>query len=158
MIDFYLLKFLHVLGAAALLGAGVATGFFMLLAHRSGDPRLIAGTAGMVVLADYLFTGLAGIAQPLTGLLLARWIGWELTEAWLLASLALYIGAGLFWLPVVQTQAKMRDLAREAVTAGAQLPASYYRLFRLRLLFGVLPLGALLMILLLMVARPSVDL
>ena len=44
----------------------------MLVSHRTRDPRLIAHVAGIVVLADALFTATAAVAQPVTGYLLAR--------------------------------------------------------------------------------------
>ena len=47
---------LHVLGACVLLGTGAGIAFFMLVSHRSRDPRLIAHVAGIVVLADAIFT------------------------------------------------------------------------------------------------------
>jgi uncharacterized membrane protein len=158
MIAFYLLKFMHVIGATVLLGTGAGIAFFMLMAHRSGDVRLIAGTAGIVVIADYLFTATAVIAQPITGVLLARSIGWDLTEGWILASVALYVFAGLFWLPVVWMQTRMRNLAREAAASGAALPAQYHRLFRLWFLFGFPAFGAVLLIFWLMITRPELGL
>ena len=115
---YQIVKFAHVLGAAALLGTGVGIAFFMLLAHRSGDIRLIAGTAGIVVIADALFTASAIVAQPLTGYWLARMSGASLAEPWLSAALALYLVAGAFWLPVVWIQIRLRDLAREAARLG----------------------------------------
>ena len=36
---YFVLKFLHVIGAAVLLGTGAGIAFFMLLAHRDGRPR-----------------------------------------------------------------------------------------------------------------------
>ncbi|TIR82236.1 MAG: DUF2269 family protein, partial [Mesorhizobium sp.] len=32
------LKYLHIVGAAVLLGTGAGIAFFMLLAHRTGNP------------------------------------------------------------------------------------------------------------------------
>ena len=43
MTEYYVLKFLHVIGATVLLGTGAGIAFFMLLAHRTGDTALIAG-------------------------------------------------------------------------------------------------------------------
>lgn len=63
-------KYLHVLGAAVLLGTGARIAVFMLLAHRTGDPAVVAGVARIVVIADFLFTATAVIAQPITGVLL----------------------------------------------------------------------------------------
>jgi hypothetical protein len=39
---YFLIKYLHVLGAAAILGTGSGIAFFMLMAHRSRDPSFIA--------------------------------------------------------------------------------------------------------------------
>ena len=115
---YLVLKYLHVLGAIVLLGTGVGIAFFMLMAHRSGDTGHIFRTAKTVVLADFLFTAMAVVAQPVTGVLLAREAGVPLTDGWLLFSLTLYVFAGLFWLPVVWMQMRMRDLAAAAVRRG----------------------------------------
>jgi uncharacterized membrane protein len=47
---FYLLKYVHVLGATVLLGTGAGIAFFMLMAHRTGDVAIIAGVARIVVM------------------------------------------------------------------------------------------------------------
>ena len=122
MTEYFILKFLHVIGATVLLGTGAGIAFFMLMAHRTGDTHVIAGTARIVVIADYVFTTTAVILQPITGVLLARTVGYELNEGWIVASIALYVFTGLFWLPVVWMQSRMRNLAREAVTADMPLP------------------------------------
>ena len=57
------LRWMHVIGAAVLLGTGTGIAFFMMMAHRTRDPRLIAHVAGTVVIADMLFTATAVIAQ-----------------------------------------------------------------------------------------------
>lgn len=149
------LRWLHVLGATVLLGTGAGIAFFMLIAHRTRDARLIAHVAGTVVLADALFTATAVALQPITGALLARAIGWSLTESWILLSLALYAVTGLFWLPVVVIQIQMRDLAREAAAEGQLLPAAYERLFRIWFACGFPAFGAVLAIIWLMIARPT---
>src|SRR5262245_59769062 len=100
-VTYYLvLKFLHVIGATVLLGTGAGIAFFMLLAHRSGNPTVIAGVLRIVVIADVLFTASAVIAQPITGVLLAWQAGYVLSEGWIAASMALYLLTGAFWLPV----------------------------------------------------------
>lgn len=80
MTHYFALKFLHVIGAAVLLGTGAGIAFFMLLAHRTGDAATIAGVARIVVIADFLFTATAVVAQPVTGLLLAWNVGYSLTD------------------------------------------------------------------------------
>ena len=59
---YFALKYLHVIGAAVLLGTGAGIAFFMLLAHRTGDAKIIAGVARIVVVADFLFTATAVVA------------------------------------------------------------------------------------------------
>jgi uncharacterized membrane protein len=151
---YLLLKYAHVLGAIVILGTGMGIAFFMAMAHRSGDAAFIARTAGVVVLADMLFTATAIVVQPLTGWLLMRQDGLSLSDGWIAAALALYVVAGVFWLPVVWMQARMRDLARAAAISGAPLPPQYHRLFRLWFLFGFPGFGAVMAILWLMIAKP----
>jgi uncharacterized membrane protein len=150
-----LLKYLHILGAIVLLGTGAGIAFFMVMAHRIGDTSHIFRTAKTVVLADFLFTATAVAAQPITGLLLARELSIPLSESWLLASFALYIVAGAFWLPVVWLQISMRDLAAGALKSGKPLGADYRRLFRLWFGFGFPGFGSVLIILWLMITKSS---
>lgn len=148
------LRWLHVIGATVLLGTGAGIAFFMVMAHRTGDPHLIAHTAGTVVIADWIFTATAVAAQPVTGILLALEIGWSLSESWIVASLALYVVTGLFWLPVVWLQHRLRDHAREAATRRTDLPPDYHRLFRIWFACGFPAFFAVLAIVWLMVSRP----
>lgn len=150
----HVVRWLHVIGATVLLGTGAGIAFFMLMAHRTRDAALIAHTASIVVVADYVFTASAVVAQPLTGVWLAHLIGWKLTEGWIVASLALYVFTGAFWIPVVFMQRKMRDLARAAADAGAALPDAYFRLYRRWFAFGFPAFFAVLAIIWLMIARP----
>ncbi|MBS0241523.1 MAG: DUF2269 domain-containing protein, partial [Proteobacteria bacterium] len=145
-----LLRWLHVIGAMVLFGTGAGIAFFMLMAHRTGNPALIAHVAETVVIADTIFTATAVVAQPVSGYLLARAIGWPLTQGWLLLSLGLYLLVGLFWLPVVWIQIKLRDLAREAAASGAPLPDRYYRLFQVWFASGFPAFAAVLAIVWLM--------
>jgi uncharacterized membrane protein len=150
-----LLKYAHFIGAMVILGTGLGIAFFMLMAHLSRDALFIARTAAVVVVADFVFTAMAVVAQPVTGVLLLRETGLFLSEGWVVASLVLYGVAGLFWLPVVWMQTRMRDLAAAAASTGKPLPASYYRLFRLWLAFGFPGFGSVLLIIWLMIAKPS---
>jgi uncharacterized membrane protein len=158
MTAYLLLKWLHVIGATLLLGTGAGIAFFMLMAHRSGDARVIAGVARIVVIADYVFTASAVVAQPVTGMLLAHAAGYALDEGWILLSIGLYLFTGAFWLPVVWMQRRMRDLAREAAATGTPLPTAYHRLFRWWFAFGFPAFTAVLAIFWLMIARPEIHL
>ncbi|WP_201450214.1 DUF2269 family protein [Sphingobium yanoikuyae] len=149
------LRWAHVLGACVLIGTGAGIAFFMLMAHRTGDARVIAAVARIVVIADMLFTASAVVVQPITGLALAKGVGWPLDTPWLLLSVALYLLIGAFWLPVLWMQARMRDLAAAAVASRSPLPPAYHRLFRWWFAFGFPAFGAILAIVWLMLARPA---
>jgi uncharacterized membrane protein len=151
---YFLIKYLHVLGAIVILGTGSGIAFFMLMAHRSRDAAFIAATATVVVIADMLFTLSAVILQPLTGGWLMALSGTSLAERWLVTSLGLYAVAGLFWIPVIFMQIEMRDLARTAAAAHAPLPPRYFALFRRWFGFGIPGFGSVMIILWLMIAKP----
>ena len=151
----FLLKTLHVIGATVLLGTGAGIAFFMVMAHRTRDAKLIAHTAGVVVIADFLFTASAVVVQPISGLALAALERQSLAQGWILLSLALYLVAGAFWVPVVWMQVRMRGLARAAAAAGQPLPAAYDRLYRIWFAFGFPAFAAVIAIIWLMVARPT---
>ncbi len=152
-----ILRWLHILGACVLLGTGAGIAFFMVMAHRTRDAALIAHTAGVVVIADTLFTASAVIVQPITGYLLARGLGWDLGEGWIALSLLLYALTGVFWLPVVWIQIQLRDLALHAARTGAALPARYHRLFRIWFACGFPAFFAVLTIVWLMLTRPDLG-
>lgn len=151
---YFLVKFLHVLGAIVILGTGSGIAFFMLMAHRTNDAEFIARTASVVVIADAIFTLSAVILQPVSGGLLMMLSATPITERWLLASLALYALAGLFWVPVVFMQIEMRDLARKAAGQRVALPERYFVLVRRWFAFGFPGFGATMLILWLMIAKP----
>lgn len=150
-----LLRLVHVIGACVLIGTGAGIAFFMLMAHRTADPAFVANTASVVVVADVVFTATAAVAQPISGYLLMRSIGWSLTDGWILASLALYIFIGMLWLPVVFIQTKMRDEARTSVRQGAALSDRYKRLFQIWFACGVPAFAAIIGLLWLMLVRPD---
>ncbi len=153
-----LLRWLHVVGACVLLGTGVGIAFFMVMAHRTGSASLIAHTARIVVVADWVFTASAVVIQPVTGALLVEALGWSWGEGWIVISLALYVLTGAFWLPVVWIQHRMRDLAAIAATENASLPGAYHRLYRAWFLCGFPAFAAVLAIIWLMLARPQFTL
>lgn len=153
-----LLRLLHVLGATVLFGTGAGIAFFMVMAERTRDPRVIAAVAGIVVLADTVFTATAVVLQPLTGYGLARIIGWPLDEGWVVLSLALYVFTGIFWLPVVWIQIRLRDLAKQAAVEATPLPPAFDRLYRVWFAFGFPAFFAVVAIFWLMLTKPDIDL
>jgi uncharacterized membrane protein len=149
---YLLLKFFHVLGATVLIGTGAGIAFFMLLASRSGDPRLVAGTARLVVIADWVFTTPAVLLQFGTGIALMEVTGYRYGSPWFLAALALFLFIGACWLPVVAIQYRLRRAAA-AMVAGA--PDGELRKWMGRwTALGIPAFSAILLLLWLMVAKP----
>jgi uncharacterized membrane protein len=149
------LKLIHILGATVLFGTGLGIAFFMMMAHRTRDAALIAHTARSVVIADAVFTATAVIVQPVSGAALIWLLGYSWREPWIVASLGLYLVAGLCWLPVVWIQIRLRDLAVEAARRGEPPPAEYRRLFVIWFCLGWPAFPAVIAILVLMIAKPS---
>lgn len=149
---YLLLKFLHVLGATVLIGTGAGIAFFMLLASRSGDSRLVAGTARMVVIADWVFTAPAVLLQFATGIWLMEVTGYAYDSAWFLTALALFLFIGACWLPVVVIQYRLRRAAEAMVEGGA---GTELRRWMCRwVALGIPAFSAILLLLWLMVAKP----
>jgi uncharacterized membrane protein len=155
MTVYFLVKYLHLIGAIVILGTGAGIAFFVLMAHRSGDAAFIARTAAIVVIADMLFTLTAVILQPVSGGLLMMLSSASFAERWLFISLVLYALAGLFWIPVIFIQIEMRDLASAAAASRQPLPPRYFALFRRWFWYGIPGFGSVMIILWLMIAKPE---
>ncbi len=149
------LKFLHIIGSTVLLGTGAGIAFFMVMAHRTRDVATIAAVARIVVIADFVFTATAVVVQPITGFLLAEVQNYPLSASWIVASLALYVFIGLWWLPVVYFQMRMRKLAEQALAANTPLPPDYYWYYRIWFAFGFPAFFSVLIIFWLMITRPQ---
>lgn len=151
---YFLLRLFHILGAAVLFGTGLGIAFFMFMADRDGNPALIAGTARIVVVADFLFTATAVVAQPLSGIGLALVAGRDIWESWIVTSLGLYLLVGVFWLPVVWLQLEMKKMADEALLAGTPLSSRYRHFMRIWFWCGWTAFISVLAIFYLMIAKP----
>jgi uncharacterized membrane protein len=149
------LKLTHIVGAAVLFGTGLGIAFFMWMAHRTREPAAIAHTAGVVVIADAIFTATAVVLQPLTGWALALLTGVSLFQFWIKATLVLYVLIGLCWLPVVLIQMRMRDLAAAAARERTALPPRYFMYFRIWFWLGWPAFGGVIAIFVLMLWKPQ---
>lgn len=156
-VDLYLIvKTLHILSATILFGTGLGIAFFFFLPHwqgRSVEERLAA--ARTTVTADFMFTLPSGVIQPLSGLWLIWHGGYAVTEPWLLATYALYILAGLCWLPVVWIQIRLKQMLIQQVSGQRIDQKNYDRLYRLWFILGWPAFVGLIIIFALMVAKPS---
>lgn len=155
MEHYFLLKWIHVLSSTVLFGFGAGTAWYMWNAHLSGDAGLIARIGRMVVRADWIFTGISGVLQPVSGLLLARTAGYGLGESWLVAAYGLYVLAFSCWVPVVWLQIRAQRLAEHAAQTKSTLGGEYHRVMRWWFALGWPAFVALTATFWLMVARPQ---
>ncbi len=155
MNSYLVLKWVHILSSVLLVGTGFGSAFYLFFANRSGSVQAQAVVARLVVRADTWFTTPAGIVQPISGVALAHMAGWPLSTPWIATSLALYVIAGLCWLPVLWLQWRMASMARSAADRGALLPEGYRRLARWWEALGYPAFIAMLAIYYMMVAKPA---
>jgi uncharacterized membrane protein len=73
------------------------------------------------------------------------------------ASFVLSVFTGMFWLPVVWIQRRLRDIARDAHRRDDPLPPDYHRLYCIWFACGFPAFFAVLTILWLMIARPDLG-
>jgi uncharacterized membrane protein len=154
-VDYLIVKWLHVLSATVLFGTGLGTAYYMFCASISRNSVVTAVVMRHGVRADWLFTGTAVIAQPLTGWYLAHTAGLPLGTPWIFWSLILYGVAGACWLPVVWLQIRMRHLAAASAASGQPLPAPYFRCLGVWTALGVPAFVSLLVVFWLMIAKPT---
>ena len=155
MTPYFPLKAVHIVSSTVLFGTGLGTAFFKWAVDRSRSVAAIRVVSERVVLADWLFTSPAIVVQAVTGVALARLMGYSLNHGWVAYAIGLYCIAGLCWLPVVWLQTKMRNLARDSDAKGVPLPSAYWLYARAWFWLGVPAFLALVMVFWLMVAKPS---
>jgi uncharacterized membrane protein len=153
--DYVTLKWLHVLSSTLLFGTGLGSAFYMYFASRTRDARVVATVVRYVVIADFAFTTTTVVFQPVSGFWLAHLAGFPLGSRWIVWSTALYVLAGVCWLPVVWMQIRMRDLAQAAAARDEPLPAAYWSYLRVWTILGMPAFVALVLVFWLMIAKPA---
>lgn len=154
MMDYLLVKWVHVFSSTLLFGTGLGSAFYMFFTNRTRNVQAIAIVSRRVVIADWLFTTPTAIIQPLTGFYLMHLAGFPFSSGWILWSTALYILAGACWLPVVWIQIRMARIAEYALKTQSELPPEYWRWHRMWTALGVPAFIAFVFIFYLMVVKP----
>ena len=95
------------------------------------------------------------IIQPLSGVWLIWQGGYDWSEIWLLSTYALYILAGLCWLPVVWIQIQLKKMLQIAAASDTPIPPRYYKLFKLWFALGWPAFLGLVIVFFLMVSKPA---
>jgi uncharacterized membrane protein len=152
---YFALKAIHIVSSTVLFGTGLGTAFFKWIVDRAGSVVAIRVVGEKVVLADWLFTTPAIVIQAVTGIALARLLGFPLTHGWLACAIGLYCLAGLCWLPVVWLQMRMRDMARDSEAHATSLPPQYWTYARVWFWLGVPAFLSVIVVFWLMVAKPG---
>lgn len=128
MNTYLIVKTLHILSATLMVGTGFGTAFYLFFANRSGSVPAQAVVAKWVCRADWWFTTPAVIFQPLSGLWMMHALGTPWNAKWIWMTLALYVFAGICWLPVVVLQIRMAKTAARAAERGcSEMPAEYWK-------------------------------
>lgn len=148
------LKTIHILSSTLLFGTGIGSAYYMLRAHLTNNPKIIATTTRHVVVADWIFTSTSVIIQPLTGLWMIALGHWSYLQVWIWLSLILYVIAGICWLPVVWLQIQIQSLAETAVKNKTALPDLYYRYMAIWFILGFPAFFSLVIVFFLMVFKP----
>lgn len=157
MSTYNLWKLVHVLSASVLFGTGMGIAFFAWFGYRRamsiGQIDGLRTVLRLTVVADACFTAPAVLVQFVSGLALMRLAGWPLTSLWALSAIGLFVVVGLLWLPVVVIQIRMsREASR--VPSIADLSPAFHRSFALWFVLGVPAFVLVVLIFLLMVAKP----
>lgn len=150
-----LLKTVHIVSSTVLFGTGLGIAFFKWAVDRAGNVAAIRAVSERVVVADWLFTAPAIAVQAVTGIALARLLGYPLTTMWIAWAIVLYCFAGACWIPVVVLQIRMRDLALVAEREQSSLPPQYWSYARTWFWLGVLAFCAVLAVFGLMTFKPQ---
>ena len=133
------LKSLHLLGVVLFLGNIIITGWWKTMADRTRNPVIIAFAQRQVTLTDWVFT-VGGVILVLAGgvgnallhdmdYLHTYWLAWG---TWL------FIASGIIWvLVLIPIQIAQDKMARQFANGG-EIPARYWQLGRLWIVFGTL--------------------
>lgn len=146
--DLYLaLKSVHVVGVVLFVGNIIVTGWWKVMADRTGDPVIIAFAQRQVTLTDWVFTlgGVCLVTAAGCGNALLHDI--PFTTPWIVWGEALFIASGVVWIAVlVPVQSRLTRLSRR-FSAGSSIPKEYWRLERRWIVYGtvatLLPLAAI---------------
>lgn len=148
------IKLLHILSSTILFGTGIGIAFFMLRSAFTKNIHEKFFAARNTVVADYYFTLPAVIVQPLSGIALIYLGGFQWDDFWLRATYAIYLIAGLCWIPVVWIQIQLKNMIAESIERQSELPPRYHRLFKVWFTLGWPAFIGLVVVFYLMVTKP----
>jgi len=150
------LKSIHVLGVMLFLGNIITGVFWKMHADRSGDLRVRAQVLAGIIRSDQLFTLPAVGLIIVTGVLAAMMAHMPMLRTpWIAWGLGLFLLSGMVFSMRVGPLQKKLLACVEAGIAGKWDPAAYEKLSRAWLTWGWVATGAPLIVVFLMVFKPT---
>lgn len=148
------IELVHVVAAIVMVGTTFTNGLLRMHADRTGDLRLVAYASRVIVRFDLTLMLPAILALPITGVALARTLGFPLDRGWIAYALgATGMLLGLFavgtWLEI-----RLLRIVEAAVAEGAtKVPDAYHRIGRIALPVGFAATAVIFGVLYLMVYK-----
>ncbi|HWG91102.1 MAG TPA: DUF2269 family protein [Candidatus Thermoplasmatota archaeon] len=152
------LKFVHVVAVIVLAGNFIGLALWKLLADRSGKVASMAFVTDLLHRMDGAPTAFAGLATFAFGYVGVRGFGNTIANTpFALWGLILMTVAGLIWyFGMRPLEAKMADLAEDAVERNEKVGRDYWRASGLWLTLDLVVIGLILVITWLMIAKPDI--
>ncbi len=144
---------MHIISMVILFGTGFGSAFYKWMADRTRNVNHMNIVNKHVVLADWIFTTPTIIFQLVSGLWLIHIAGIPWTTPWISMSLALYMLAGVCWLPVVWLQIKMLKMTKQSLEQKTKLNKTYWCYAKIWFYLGIPAFVAMLWIVMLMVKK-----
>ncbi len=150
------LKTIHLLGVVLFLGNIIITGWWKVMADRTGNPQIIAFAQRQVTLTDFVFTaggaalllaaGLSNVVVHGMDVFQIRWLSWGF---WL------FNVSGLIWVFIlIPVQIRQARMAR-GFADGGEIPPEYWLMSRQWQIWGTIATLLPLMNLYWMVFKPA---
>lgn len=156
MLDLYsIVKIIHIISATIVFGTGLGIAYIMFMGCTSTDMATRRFANHLTVRADFTFTLPAVLVQPISGAWLVWKGGFDWSDYWLVVTYALYALAGACWIPVVAIQIAMKRMLDRHSGGRPFDEAVFNRLFRWWFVLGWPAFGGLIVIVALMVTKPS---
>lgn len=150
---YIMLKYIHVLTAIIMIGTTVVNGLIELRTFWRKDSEFSAFSLEIVMLLNNILMLPSLIILPLSGLLLALYVGYPLHSPWLLYSMILAVALLIAFVIGYGMEKRMAQLARKSTEHGEPLNSNYYKVFHRAKWVGMFASIASLTVLYMMIAK-----
>jgi uncharacterized membrane protein len=159
MIDVILVaRFVHLFGAALMLGTWLGVAAFFVFAHRSGNVSVVALISQFIIRIELFAMMPVMVLQPTSGFALGAVIGLSPADTfWIDISLGLFGVVAACWLGAAGIELRVKKIARTAALERIPLGGAYRRLFRIWLALALVVIAGTIALLAIMVWQPRLD-